>query len=104
MTWLLHQTSAIHQRGCIPKRCGGEFTCRGCERVCGWCFGCNDLLGPEHCDDCYTIRRDVLRNVKYGRVWAIDPVVFNGLRVEGFVEKRSGQFSILTDKGREALK
>jgi hypothetical protein len=32
--------------------CNGTYVCLGCERECGWCFGCGDDM-PELCDDCW---------------------------------------------------
>ncbi|HTA91202.1 MAG TPA: hypothetical protein VK745_16565, partial [Polyangiaceae bacterium] len=51
----LHPVSA-HQNDCSAAECGGEFTCEGCARVVGWCLGSGDLLGKEHCDDCWRDR------------------------------------------------
>lgn len=50
--------ASLHQ--CSDKHCGGTFTCYGCERIVGWCFGAGDELGEEHCDDCWKERHDLL--------------------------------------------
>lgn len=111
------KTHAIHQRGCRPRKCGGDFTCEGCERLVGWCFGCDDVLGEEHCDDCWRDRLAVLERCKQGLgtryligsdlkkdVWRRAPVkVAEELCSDGFLEfKRNGRF-VLTERAREAL-
>ena len=109
---------SVHQRGCSTRKCGGTFTCTGCQRRVGWCLGCADKLGPEHCDACFTDRLAVLEGVKRGcnnrfmlasnaranLGWLRPPVtVARELCIEGFlVFKRNGAF-YLTDRGREAL-
>lgn len=40
--------------------CGGTFICEGCNRMVGWCRGGSDDLGAEHCDDCWSERRELL--------------------------------------------
>ena len=111
---------AIHQEGCSESECGGTFTCEGCERVFGWCFGSGDLLGEEHCDHCWCDRLAVLRllqkdsqqlrtslKLRVGsraQAWQRDPVtVARELCEDGFLQfNGAGRFA-LTPQGREAL-
>jgi hypothetical protein len=41
----------IHVHDC-GLTCGGVYSCPGCRRTCGWCFGCADDM-IELCDDCW---------------------------------------------------
>lgn len=44
-------TQSLHFKcGCEPLR--HRFRCLGCNRWCGWCFGCADDM-PTKCDDCW---------------------------------------------------
>ena len=106
----------IHQRKCNPRKCGGDFDCWGCGRRVGWCLGCADLLGEEHCDDCWKDRLAVLVRVSQGlatrgalgtrrpTAWQRKPlVVAEELRDEGFLRfARNGRF-VLTESGRRAI-
>jgi len=53
---------AIHGGGC-DARCGGTWTCPGCERFLGYCMGCSDDM-PELCDDCWA---DVTKAREFAR-------------------------------------
>ena len=46
-----HDDHAVHASDCDGS-CPGTYTCRGCERACGWCFGAADEH-PDLCDDCW---------------------------------------------------
>jgi hypothetical protein len=54
-------SAVVHAPGCTAPLvvngvrrpgCNGTYVCLGCERECGWCFGCGDDM-PELCDDCW---------------------------------------------------
>ena len=109
---------SLHQAGCRGKqRCGGSFTCAGCSRLVGFCFGGSDELAPDHCDDCWRDRMATLVRVRDGyntrymvghRVrmapWKRAPIaVAEELNEGGFLEfKRNGRF-YLTELGRRAI-
>ena len=111
----------VHQHArCSIEKCGGEFTCEGCERVVGWCMGAGDELGAEHCDDCFCDRIAVLELIKKdgqqsrtalklrvgkrAAAWQRDPVtVARELCEDGFLEfNRAGRFA-LTARGKAAF-
>lgn len=112
---ILSLAEPLHQ--CAKGRCGGTFTCAGCERVVGWCFGAGDELGAEHCDDCWHDRLAVLHRIKGGfntraalasgvkkAEWRREPLVVAAELVEdGFLELRANGRFYLTDRAREAL-
>lgn len=111
---------ALHQARCSADKCGGDFSCEGCDRLVGWCMGCGDALGEEHCDDCWKDRLAVMTLIKeegqQGRrslllrvgkkaaAWRRTPVaVARELCEDGFLQfNGAGRFA-LTDRGREAL-
>lgn len=113
--------AALHQTRCSARKCGGDFTCEGCGRLVGWCFGCADELGEEHCDDCWKDRLAVLALIKQqgqqsrtalkwqvgakAVAWQRDPVtVARELCEDGFLQfNGAGRFA-LTPRGREALR
>ena len=48
--------AVVHVPDC--DGCGGIYLCPGCQRLCGWCFGCGDDM-PDHCDDCWALENGV---------------------------------------------
>lgn len=110
----MKSTAPLHQ--CAKGRCGGTFTCYGCARVVGWCFGAGDELGEEHCDDCWKERHDLLAFLADGpcspaklerrfgwRQWRQNVAdMLQSLSDEHFIIARSRGYA-LTDRGREAL-
>lgn len=107
----------IHQTNCSTAKCGGDFDCFGCGRRVGWCCGAADLLGPDHCDDCWFDRQRTLQRVRCrastrgalgGRrpaTWQRKPLlVADELREDGFLRVTgTGRFA-LTNRGRETLR
>lgn len=115
MSWRQHALVGVYHQ-CLIK-CGGTFTCEGCKRIVGWCFGAADDLGYEHCDDCYCDRLAILQRIKVGcgirfqlamgakrNKWMRPPPVVAAELVEdGFlVLKRNGRF-YLTASARELI-
>lgn len=109
-------TKSIHQKGCTARKCGGVFECWGCGRIVGWCFGSDDLLGDEHCDDCWHDRYRLLKRVRdgwytRGMLGGRRPPTWQRKRIvvaeelcdDGFLRfARNGRFA-LTSRGREAI-